>query len=131
MEVLITMVATITMAALIETPTTEIITTDSETKVMVTKTAKEIKAVADSEIRVVAVLRELNTTKAAVDLEAKAMDLEILKAAAIAQADQNLQVVVDLETVLAPKAAVLALQADRTAAAEALDKTIINKETNS
>lgn len=118
------------MAAPIETPTTEIITVDSETKVMVTKTAKETKAVADSEIRAVAVLREPKTTKAAADSEAKAMDLEILKAA-VALADQSLRTAVDLETAQAPKVAVLALQPDRTAAAEALDKTIINKETNS
>lgn len=126
-----TMVAIIIMAVPIETPTTEIITVDSETKVMVTKTAKETKAVADSEIRAVAVLRELNTTKAVADSEAKTMDLETLKALAIAPADQNLQIAVDLETAQAPKVAVLALQPDRTAVAEALDKTIINKETNS
>lgn len=129
MEVHITMVATIIMAAPIETPTAEVITiADSETKVVVTK---ETKAVADSEIRAVAVLREPKTTKAVVDSEAKTMDLEMLKALAIAPADQNLQIAVDLETAQAPKVAVLALQPDRTAAAEALDKTIINKETNS
>lgn len=119
-----TMVALITMEAIIETPTAEeIIIVDSETKVMVTKTTKETKAAADSEIRAV-VLREVRTTKALVDLET-------LKAVAIAPADQNLQIAVDLEIAQAPKVAVLALQPDRTAAAEALDKTIINKETNS
>lgn len=119
-----TMVALITMEAIIETPTAEEITiVDSETKVVVTKTTKETKAAADSEIRTV-VLREVRTTKALVDLET-------LKAVAIAPADQNLLIAVDLEIAQAPKVAVLALQPDRTAAAEALDKTIINKETNS
>lgn len=119
-----TMVALITMEAIIETPTAEeIIIVDSETKVVVTKTTKETKAAADSEIRTV-VLREVRTTKALVDLET-------LKAVAIAPADQNLLIAVDLEIAQAPKVAVLALQPDRTAAVEALDKTIINKETNS
>lgn len=131
MEVHITMVATIIMAATIETPTAEEITiADSETKVVVTKTTKEAKTIMDSEIRTI-VLRELSTTKTAVDPEAKTADLEVLKAAATAPADQNLPIAVGLEIAQAPKAAVLVTQADRTAVAEALDKTIINKETNS
>lgn len=122
------MEATIIMAAPIETPTAgEITIADSETKVVVTK---ETKTIVDSEIRAT-VLRELSTTKTAVDPEAKTADLEVLKAAATAPVDQNLPIAAGLEIAQAPKAAVLVTQADRTAVAEALDKTIINKETNS
>lgn len=124
MEVLI-----ITVVIITETPTTEeLAVEDSETQAVVTKTTKETKAAEDSETR--AVLREVKI----LNPETKVEDLELKAAAITAAADQNLQPAEVSETALATKAvalaAVPATQADRTAA-EALDKTIINKETNS
>ncbi|WP_228458631.1 hypothetical protein [Chryseobacterium aureum] len=104
----------------------EITMVDSETKTTVTRITKTAE---DSEIPTATVVfrtaREIRTTKTAAVSETPAaiVDSEILKAVQ----DQSLRVE-DSETAQAPKA--VALQ-DSRAAAEALDKTIINNKTNS
>jgi hypothetical protein len=118
------MVHTITMEdSITETP---IVTVDSETKTAVIRTTRGIRTVVDSETKtmVIRILREARVPKTTADSEIKAAaDSGILKAA-----DQNLPAA-DSETVqVAAKALV---QADNRAAEAALDKTIINKETNS
>jgi len=110
---------------IIETP---IAIVDSETRIAVLRTIKVTKTTADSEIPTViadsetkaVVTRIIRVTKITVDSGTKT-------AAAKAVADQNLPAV-DSETAPAAKALV---QADNRAAEAALDKTIINKKTNS
>jgi hypothetical protein len=95
---------------------------------MVIRTIRVTKTTADSEIPTViadsetkaAVTRIIRVTKITVDSGTKT-------AAAKVVADQNLPAV-DSETAPAAKALV---QADNRAAVAALDKTIINKKTNS
>jgi hypothetical protein len=107
---------------------TETTMADSETKTAVIRTTREIRItkIMDSE------------TRTAVDLETKAAVLRILREAKItvdseilkAAQDQNLPVE-DSETAQAAKAVAAVVQPDNRAAEAALDKTIINKETNS
>ena len=101
---------------------------DSETKIVVIRTIKVTKTTADSEIPTViadseikaVVARIIKVTKTTVDSETKT-------AAVKTAADQNLPAV-DSETAQAAKAVA---QTDNRVAEAALDKTIINKETNS
>lgn len=86
---------------------------------MVIRTTRETKTTADSETKTV-VTRITKVHKITVGSETKTV---VVKTAS----DQNLPVV-DSETAQAAKALV---QADSRAAEAALDKTIINKETNS
>ncbi|CAD0225326.1 protein of unknown function [Chryseobacterium sp. JV274] len=101
---------------------------DSETRTMVIRTIRVTKTTADSEIPTVTADSE---TKAAVTRIVRVpkitVDSETKTAAAKTAPDQNLPAV-GSETVPAAKAVV---QTDNRAAEAALDKTIINKETNS
>jgi hypothetical protein len=101
---------------------------DSETKTAVIRTTREIRITktTDSETRTVVDL-EIKAAVFRILREAKiTVDSEILKAAP----DQNLPVA-DSETAQAAKAVAAVVQPDNRAAEAALDKTIINKETNS
>lgn len=108
---------------IIETP---IAIAGSETRIMVIRTIRETKTTADSEI-----LMAGSETKTAVIRTARELritaDSETRTVAAKTAADQNLPAV-DSETAPAAKAVV---QTDNRAAEAALDKTIINKKTNS
>ena len=122
---IITVHIIITEDSIIENP---IAIVDSETRTAVIRTIKATKTTADSEIPTViadsetkaAVTRIIRVTKITVDSGTRT-------AAAKVAADQNLPAV-DSETVPVAKAVV---PADNRAAEAALDKTIINKKTNS
>lgn len=100
-----------------ETPTA---TADSETRTAVIRTIRETRTIVGSETKAMGIRTTRTTTVSEIPIVMA--DSEILKAA-----DQNLPVV-DSETAQAAKAPA---PADSRAAEAALDKTIINKKTNS
>lgn len=104
---------------------TPIVTVGSETRTMVIRTIRVTKTTADSETPTV--IADLETKAAATRVTKITVDSGTRTVAAKAVADQNLPAV-DSETAPAAKALV---QADNRAAEAALDKTIINKKTNS
>lgn len=105
-----------------ETPTA---TADSETRIMVIKTIRVTKITAGSGIPMVTADSEIKTAVIRTTRETRiTAGSEILM---VTVADQSLPAV-DSGIVQAAKAPV---QADSRAAGAALDKTIINKETNS